>query len=544
MNKPLFSVALGALLFTSFQFSASGTESGISTRIINGTPADAGNFPFMVALHYSTLKSSFCGGSYLGDKYVLTAAHCVAGKNPLNAEDIEVTVGAYDLRTNAGRRVKVKQIYYHEAYDDETHADYNERSNDIAILELEKSLPIQAVTRPNTGALDTLAAGTALEIIGFGATSYSQLLNKSSNPSQILRKAEISLIGTAQCRTLGGGYLDIQNDAFCASSYPQDTCQGDSGGPVFINDGGNFIQYGVVSWGRGCGLQDAAGVYAKVDHFNDWLTQRTSKVSFRQSQHKNEIKYGLHTHRFNFVNGSDEIITANNVTLSPASANITAENCSQGLAPSSQCYVDVSYTIDSMIPADVRLEIDTNSPLNLGTVTSSLKLNTVLQPAAKSLEGLITVPNSSLSVNVNPWLEEDGWLRSAIMNDKARSVLFLENVPKGKVSFDFQVSSTFIYDSLIVKVNGSTYIIEDGERSGSRTLYLNEEVNDIRFEYVKTSSTPTGSDAAYIKNLKYEKPYSFTLPPLSGGSGGGSTGGMTLLSMLAALLIRRRYMSH
>lgn len=545
MNKPLFSVALGALLFTSFEFSASGTESGISTRIINGTPADAGNFPFMVALHYSTLQSSFCGGSYLGDKYVLTAAHCVTGKNPLNAEDIEVTVGAYDLRTNAGRRVKVKQIYYHEAYDDETHADYNERFNDIAILELETSLPIQAVTRPNTGALDTLAAGTVLETIGFGTTSYNQVLNKSSNPSQVLRKAEISLMDTATCQALGGSnYPRIRNDAFCATSYPQDTCQGDSGGPVFINDGGNFIQYGVVSWGRGCGLQDAAGVYAKVDHFNDWLTQRTSKVSFRQSQHKNEIKYGLHTHRFNFVNGSDETITANNVTLSPASANITAENCSQGLAPSSQCYVDVSYTIDSMTPADVRLEIDTNSPLNLGTVTSSLKLNTVLQPAAKSLEGLITIPNSSISVNVNPWLEEGGWLRSAVMNDKARSVLFLENVPKGKVSFDFQVSSTFLYDSLIVKVNGSTYIIEDGERSGNRTLYLNDEVNDIRFEYVKTSNTATGNDVAYIKNLKYEKPYSFTLPPVSGGSGGGSTGGMTLLSMLAALLIRRRYMSH
>ncbi|OXX70097.1 hypothetical protein B9J84_10035, partial [Vibrio sp. V03_P4A6T147] len=77
-----------------------------------------------------------------------------------------------------------------------------------------------------------------------------------------------------------------------------------------------------------------------------------------------------------------------------------------------------------------------------------------------------------------------------------------------------------------------------------RTLYLNDEVNDIRFEYVKTSNTATGNDAAYIKNLKYEKPYSFTLPPVSGGSGGGSTGGMTLLSMLAALLIRRRYMSH
>ncbi|NNN68890.1 S1 family peptidase [Vibrio sp. 3-2(1)] len=543
MNKPLFSVALGALLFTSFQFSASGTESGISTRIINGTPADAGNFPFMVALHYSTLKSSFCGGSYLGNKYVLTAAHCVAGKNPLNAEDIEVTVGAYDLRTNSGRRVKVKQIYYHEAYDDKDHPGYTEKFNDIAILELERALPIQAIKRPNTGDFDSIAVGSILEIIGFGTTKYSQWLNKSSNPSSLLRKAEVSLMDTAACKALGGSdYPRIGNDAFCTSSFPQDACQGDSGGPIFVKEGDDFIQYGVISWGRGCGLAGAASVYSKVDYFNDWLDQRTSGVSFRQSQYQSEIKYGTYTHRFHFVNGSTESITAQDVKISPVSADITGQNCTlePTLASNSQCYIDVSYTIDSMTPADVSLGITTR---NLGTITSSLKFISVLEPASPELSGMITVPNNGISVNVNPWIEEDGWLRSARMDDTARSVLLLENVPKGNISFDFQVSSTF-NDSLIVKVSGTTLAIENGEYSGSRTLYLDDEVNDIRFEYVKTSSTPTGSDAAYIKNLKYEKPYSFTLPPLSGGSGGGSTGGMTLLSMLAALLIRRRYLSH
>lgn len=43
-------------------------------RIISGTEADIGEFPWMVAIGLN--KMFFCGGALISDIFVLTAAHC------------------------------------------------------------------------------------------------------------------------------------------------------------------------------------------------------------------------------------------------------------------------------------------------------------------------------------------------------------------------------------------------------------------------------------------------------------------------------------
>ena len=48
--------------------------------ITNGFPIEIQNAPYQVSIHKSS-GDHFCGGSIIDNKYVLTAAHCVNGKN-------------------------------------------------------------------------------------------------------------------------------------------------------------------------------------------------------------------------------------------------------------------------------------------------------------------------------------------------------------------------------------------------------------------------------------------------------------------------------
>lgn len=48
----------------------------MNSRIIGGNQSDISAYPWMAALYYRRLFT--CGGSLINDRYILTAAHCVA----------------------------------------------------------------------------------------------------------------------------------------------------------------------------------------------------------------------------------------------------------------------------------------------------------------------------------------------------------------------------------------------------------------------------------------------------------------------------------
>src|SRR6266404_2053773 len=73
-------------------------------RIIGGTRASQGEIPYQVSLFMD--GRHMCGGTIIADKWVVTAAHCVAHQGQATAaEHIKIIYGSTSLRSPRNRPV-------------------------------------------------------------------------------------------------------------------------------------------------------------------------------------------------------------------------------------------------------------------------------------------------------------------------------------------------------------------------------------------------------------------------------------------------------
>jgi trypsin len=233
-----------------------------ASRIVGGTDAVKREFPFQVSLQDDN-GFHFCGGTLVGAKWVLTAAHCG------NVDYVEI--GRHTLSGNdiCAEKIKVKRTIGHPRY--------NEFSleNDIAVLELETSSeygPAKVYTPSDPASF--AQAGSDLTVSGWGT------LEAGGTAPDVLQKVTVPVVSMQSCRQ-SYGQSEILDSMMCAglSEGGKDSCQGDSGGPLFKKlDQGLFVVVGIVSWGYGCADPNMPGVYTRVASHQDFICSKTGLV--------------------------------------------------------------------------------------------------------------------------------------------------------------------------------------------------------------------------------------------------------------------------
>uniref|UniRef100_A0A8C3MET7 Enteropeptidase n=1 Tax=Geospiza parvula TaxID=87175 RepID=A0A8C3MET7_GEOPR len=232
------------------------------TRIVGGNDARREAWPWIVSLHFNF--QPVCGASLVSDEWLVTAAHCVYGRQ-LKPSRWQAALGLYsqsDLAQPPTVVQNIDRIIINPHYMKQT------KDSDIALMHLQHKVQytdyIQPICLPEKN--QQFSPGINCSIAGWGDISNE---GPSSN---ILQEAEVPLLSNEKCQQWMPKY-NITENMLCAG-YDMggiDSCQGDSGGPLTFEDGDKWFLVGVTSFGEGCALPQRPGVYARVTMFVDWI---------------------------------------------------------------------------------------------------------------------------------------------------------------------------------------------------------------------------------------------------------------------------------
>lgn len=203
-------------------------------RIVGGKPANPEAYPFAAGIATAS-GHQYCGGSVIGQRFVLTAAHC-----QVSAGD-RVLVGSNNL--SDARAINIVESRIHPDFNGNT-MDY-----DVAVAVLGDDAGVEAL--PLATQVNTLDA----TVIGWGATC------EGCSSTSFLREVTVPL--WERCDEAYDGLTPRQ---LCAGLQlgGKDSCQGDSGGALLTWNVDHWEQLGIVSWGVGCARPNAPGVYSDL----------------------------------------------------------------------------------------------------------------------------------------------------------------------------------------------------------------------------------------------------------------------------------------
>ncbi|CAF1091647.1 unnamed protein product [Rotaria sordida] len=243
-------------------------EKSFMSKIVGGKDALPFTYPWLVALTDRYTTDPFCAGFIISSNAILTAAHCLIGRN---SNKLQILARVHDLRQFNGDRYDIDKWFIYPEYQ------YNDsmQINDIALIKIKQSFAsdLQPCCLPTKQSSIYPPEKTAAVASGWG-----KLVAKPNNRnSPILQHVVMPIVDEKNIKC-HQSIVDI-NRQLCAgyNSLSIDTCSGDSGSPLLIveyNDKkqGHFVATGIVSYGnRQCDTSISSGVYTRVGFYLPWI---------------------------------------------------------------------------------------------------------------------------------------------------------------------------------------------------------------------------------------------------------------------------------
>jgi len=270
-----------------------------SQKIVGGENAPIGDYPWLALLGYSSTANNtkdtpihwHCGGSLIGDRYVVTAAHCI--KQELS----KIRVGEYTI-SNTGKDCSSINRHQcnsgHQDFDIEkiiSHPEYNSRTakKDIAIIKLKNKIIQNDFVKPiclpydDDVTNDYRKTGDALWVAGWGVTGPRDdgVSHKDGSLADTLQHVNMTIYDQTKCKNLlTEADYELEESQLCAGGEAgRDSCFGDSGSALmadYIDSKNRFETWkliGLVSFGlsKKCGVQGSPGIYTKIRDYIPWI---------------------------------------------------------------------------------------------------------------------------------------------------------------------------------------------------------------------------------------------------------------------------------
>ncbi|XP_065304600.1 brain-specific serine protease 4-like [Dermacentor albipictus] len=197
----------------------------VTSRIIGGTPVDAGLFPWNVALRRilpgRRIGNHLCGGTLLSNEWVMTAAHCVDS----DIVPSEIAIVLYGNHTNYMRPdtdvLSLDAIYFHY---------YNGVSLDVALLHIEQTMHgVEILSRVTPLCLPSEEAN----FIGAYCVITGSGIQSDGTQPRALMHVRMPVLPHQYCARFVGE-MAVAVGIMCAGQLGKQrgACFGDSGGPL------------------------------------------------------------------------------------------------------------------------------------------------------------------------------------------------------------------------------------------------------------------------------------------------------------------------